>query len=331
MKPLRLLVVTEREENAESVAAALHEGGYDLTLRCVASEAALRAALAEKFDAVVSDYALPGLSGMDALRMVREVAGPDVPFVIVSGTIGEERAVEALKSGASDFVARQNIKRLVPVMERELRDAHARRDRRLTLQALREAVAARDQFLSIASHELRTPFTSLQLQIQSLQRALYAGPSDPDCVATKLKTVARSTERLGELIDWLLDVSRITDGRVLDLVHEEFDLVELVEDVVRRYREVLRDSSTQVELVAPAPVRGRWDAARVDTIVVNLVSNAVKYGAGQPIEIRVERDGAIARLSVRDHGIGIAPSATRAASSSGSSGRCRSDITAVSA
>jgi signal transduction histidine kinase len=287
----------------------LGEGGYEPALHRVASEDALRAALrAQRFDVVVSDYALPGLDGLEALRVVRELAGPDLPFVFVSGTIGGERAVEALKSGASDFVARQSLERLAPVVERELRDAAARRDRRLTLQALREAVAARDQFLSIASHELRTPITSLQLQVQSLQRALYAGSGDPDRVATKLKTVVRSTERLGELIDRLLDVSRITDGRVLELVREEFDLVELVDDVVRRYRELLRDSATHVELFAPAAVRGRWDEARIDTIVVNLVSNAVKYGAGKPVEVRVEREGDIARVSVRDHGIGIAPS-----------------------
>jgi signal transduction histidine kinase len=307
VKPLRVLIVEDSEDDALLVIRALRRGGYAPEVLRVETDEALRAALADRWDVVISDYVLPRFDGMAALRVVREKAGPELPFVLVSGTIGEERAVEALKSGAGDFVTKQNLMRLVPAIEREIRDAKVRRERRETLEALREAVAARDQFLSIASHELRTPLTSLQLQVQSLQRALYAGVGDPQRVAGKLKTVARSTERLGELIDRLLDVSRITDGGRMDLALEDVDLVDLASEVVMRYRETLRSSGQQVVLVAPAPVSGRWDRTRLETIVTNLLSNAIKYGQGEPIELRVETAGGRARLSVTDHGIGIAP------------------------
>ncbi|MFL5270824.1 MAG: ATP-binding protein [Anaeromyxobacteraceae bacterium] len=304
-KPLRVLMIEDSEDDALLVSLELRRGGYAADVRRVESPDALRAALAEPYDIVISDWSLPHLGGLEALRLVRE-ANADLPFVLVSGTIGEENAVQALKAGAGDFVTKQNLSRLVPAVEREIRDAQVRRERGETLEALKQAVAARDQFMSIASHELKTPLTSLQLQLQSLQRSLHGGTGDAERVAQKLKTVTRSTERLGELVNRLLDVSRITGGS-LDLVREEFDLVELADEVVQRFRETLRESGSRVELTAGAAVRGRWDRMRVDTIVTNLLSNAIKYGQGKPIDVNIDGDPARARLSVTDRGIGIAP------------------------
>jgi signal transduction histidine kinase len=305
MKPLRLLIIEDNEDDALLVGLELRRGGYAAELCRVDSADALRAALTDPYDAVISDWSLPRLGGLEALRLVRE-ACPDLPFVLVSGTIGEENAVEALKAGAGDFVTKQNLSRLVPAIEREIRDAQVRRERRETLEALKQAVAARDQFMSIASHELKTPLTSLQLQLQSMQRAIDATAGDPHRVAQKLKTVTRAAERLGELVNRLLDVSRIT-GNGLYIVREDFDLGELALEAVQRFRETLLDSGSRVEVVAAAPVRGRWDRMRVDTIITNLVSNAIKYGEGKPIEVKVDGDAARARLVVTDHGIGIAP------------------------
>jgi signal transduction histidine kinase len=305
MKPLRILLVEDSEDDALLVGLELRRGGYAAELIRVESADALRSALTGSFDLVISDWSLPKIGGLEALRIVRE-AQPDLPFVLVSGMIGEENAVQALKAGAADFVTKQNLLRLVPAIEREIRDAQVRRERRETLEALKQAVAARDQFMSIASHELKTPLTSLQLQLQSLQRAMYAGTGEPDRVAQKLKTVTRATERLGELVNRLLDVSRITSGG-LDLVREEFDLGDLAAEVVQRFRETSREAGSAVGVAAPTPVRGRWDRTRVDTIITNLLSNAIKYGQGKPIEVRVDGNASRARLVVKDHGIGIAP------------------------
>jgi signal transduction histidine kinase len=303
MKPLRVLMVEDSEDDALLVQLELRRGGYAVDVRRVESRDALGDALRERWDVVISDYAMPRLTGLEALRLVREAA-PDLPFILVSGTIGEERAVEALKSGAGDFVTKQNLTRLVPAIEREMRDAQTRRERRESMEALKQAVAARDQFMSIASHELKTPLTSLQLQLQSLQRSVYAVGAEPDRLADRLKTVTRSTERLGELVNRLLDVSRITSGNV-ELVREDVDLAAVATDVLQRFREALRESGSRVDLVADAPVRGEWDRMRLDTIVTNLLSNAIKFGEGKPIEVRVDRDGAFGRVRVKDHGIGI--------------------------
>src|SRR5262249_34495706 len=160
-----------------------------------------------------------------ALGIVRAVE-LDMPFIIVSGTIGDESAVAALKAGANDFVVKQNLARLVPAIERELRDAEVRRERREALQALQQAVRARDEFVAIASHELKTPLTSLQIQVQSLERTGREAPGlavSDEKIQDKVRLLVRQTRRLASLIDALLDVTRITSGRI-DLMREAVSL-----------------------------------------------------------------------------------------------------------
>ncbi|MGZ3459899.1 MAG: sensor histidine kinase, partial [Archangium sp.] len=116
-----------------------------------------------------------------------------------------------------------------------------------------------------------------------------------------------TSQRLGALVDELLDAGRITAGR-LKLEREEVDLATLARDAVGRMSEALARTGSEVKLVADAQVVGRWDRVRLEQVVGNLLSNAAKYGRGQPVEVRVEagHDGR-ARLVVKDHGIGIAP------------------------
>ena len=308
MKPLRVLMVEDSEDDALLVALELRRGGYEPALRRVETPEALRAALAEGgWDVVISDWSLPRMNGLDALRIVRDERPGEVPFVLVSGTIGEELAVAALKQGAGDFVMKQNLARLVSAVEREILDARARRERREAHEALEQAVVARDTFLSIASHELKTPLTSLQLQLQLLIRTVQQGGAGTERVTDKIRMVSRSTERLGELVNRLLDVSRLTSGGPMGLVREELDLSALAREVAERFRDAVAEARSELRLAAPAPVVGAWDRMRVDTIVTNLLSNAVKYGDGKPIDLRVWAEEGTAMLEVADQGIGIAP------------------------
>lgn len=307
MRPLQVLLVEDSEDDALLVALELRRGGYAPAVTRVQSAADLQARLRQgPWDVVISDYSLPRFNGREALRVVQAAGGGEIPFVLVSGHIGEESAVEALKAGAGDVVMKQNLSRLVPAVEREMRDAQVRRERRETLEALQRAVAARDQFLSVASHELKTPLTSLQLQLQSLLRLVGGGSTADERVAQKARTATRSAERLGELVNRLLEVSRLTTGR-LELATEPFDLAGLAREVAGRFAEPLSEGSILLSLRVPAPVHGRWDRGRVETIVASMLSNAIKYGGGKPVELGVEATGALARLWVRDNGIGIAP------------------------
>ncbi len=216
--------------------------------------------------------------------------------------------ITALRDAAGRLVGFAKVTRDLT----ERKEAEEQRLRLAREQAARAeaeaAVRARDEFLSIASHELKTPLTALQLQAQLLLQSLRkGGPTSlpPEQLTAMLEGVEQQVKRFVKLIDNLLDVSRIEAGR-LELDHEEVDLAEVARGVAARFEAELARSGSSLTLAFEGPVVGHWDRLRVDQVVTNLVSNAVKYGAGLPIDVRVEGDGKTARLVVRDQGIGIA-------------------------
>jgi signal transduction histidine kinase len=170
-----------------------------------------------------------------------------------------------------------------------------------------EALRARDDFLSVASHELRTPLTNVQLNVEALRRYLRRreGTAAPELLA-RIDSAHGSTQRLAGLIDRLLDVSRLKAGR-FELDVERTDLANVAATVVEQNADALAEARCPVTLHASTPVTGDWDRLRLEQVVTNLLSNAMKYGAGAPIEVTVTEDATHARLSVRDHGIGIEP------------------------
>ncbi|WP_240360251.1 PAS domain-containing sensor histidine kinase [Pyxidicoccus caerfyrddinensis] len=171
---------------------------------------------------------------------------------------------------------------------------------------LQEAIRARDEFLSVASHELKTPLTSLGLRLHALSRAIDA---DPDSAVSRrhgreVAAMKRQVTRLAELIDGLLDVSRISTGR-LRIHREPVDLAALVQEMVARFVPEAERSGSELDVRPSAPCVGSWDRLRMEQVVSNLLSNALKYGAGRPVHVHVEEVDGRARLWVRDEGIGI--------------------------
>jgi PAS domain S-box-containing protein len=170
--------------------------------------------------------------------------------------------------------------------------------------AAQEAIRVRDEFLSIASHELKTPLTPLQLQLDSLSAALRSPEPDRDLLNRRLETANRQTRRLTKLVENLLDVSRISAGR-LSLERESCDLTKLAGEIAERFGADAATAGCRVGVHADQPVVGQWDRLRLEQVLSNLLANALKYGAGKPIEIEVDRDAGAARLTIIDHGIGI--------------------------
>ncbi len=191
-------------------------------------------------------------------------------------------------------------------------------ERRALEGDLRRAVQVRDEFLSIASHELKTPLTALQLQIDNLHRCLNRYPNDPNQhgrLQSSAGAVAEQSQRLTELVELLLDVSRLHSGR-LRFDCSEFDLAVLLRTVVERWRQfaVRRQSDnaglqTEPRVTAEIPERliGTWDRVRLEQVLNNLLSNAVKYGQSRPIHVQLTATDHSARVQVQDRGIGIAP------------------------
>jgi signal transduction histidine kinase len=307
-RTLRVLFVEDSPQDVELVVHQLRRAGYEVIDRRVETSDELAAALQSEWDVVLSDYNMPRFRGDLALEMVRSVKGPDVPFIVVSGTLGDERAVALLKAGANDFVIKANYARLIPTIDRELKDAQLRKERREAVEAMRRAIEARDEFISIASHELRTPLTSLMLQVESLSRLIQAEGEDQThpVVNSKLDVISRQTNRLATLIDGLLDISRITTNR-LEIHRVEVDLSRLIEESIQHVSTLAANAKSELRPDIPHSCIGQCDRDRVETVIVNLLSNAIKYGNGKPIDVALKRVDHTAIVTVQDQGIGIAP------------------------
>ena len=195
---------------------------------------------------------------------------------------------------------------------RESRPPDAHEVAAARVRASEAAVAARDEFLAVAAHELRTPLTSMLLHIEAIERTLPAEAAAestmqvPPTEQKRIAAVARQARRLSGLIDSMLDVSKLTGGTCRWSWRSSTS---------RRWCARWRSASPPDAAAAACPltlrldqpVHGRARRDRLDQIVTNLIGNALKYGAGSPVEIAVEGDETVIRLTVRDHGIGISP------------------------
>ncbi|MFY0525009.1 ATP-binding protein [Archangium gephyra] len=173
------------------------------------------------------------------------------------------------------------------------------------------AVRVRDEFLSVASHELKTPLTPLHLKLSALSREIprcCAGDARSESLQRHVDMARRQLRKLSTLINALFDVSRITQGR-LTLETAETDLGEVLGEVVAWFAPEAARVGSKLWVEGEPHVPGRWDRLRLEQILTNLISNAIRYGAGRPIHARVESEGDRARLVVRDEGIGISPEA----------------------
>ncbi|HVZ73190.1 MAG TPA: ATP-binding sensor histidine kinase [Polyangia bacterium] len=231
-------------------------------------------------------------AGFSSLLVLPLVTGGDVV-----GVISLAQAEPAHRYGPRDLeVAR----------ELAARAAIAVSNARL-YRATQAAVQLRDDFLGMASHELRTPLTSLILSLQTLERRPWEGrPLAPLIDARRISLAARQAERLDRLIGDLLDVSRMEAGQLV-LVRALVDLGELAREVVARFEEDAARSGCAITIETTPAIVGSWDASRLDQVVTNLLGNALKFGAGRPIHVRVDTRGDRALLVVRDEGVGIEP------------------------
>lgn len=176
----------------------------------------------------------------------------------------------------------------------------------IDVTALKTAIEARDQFLSVASHELKTPLTSMKLHSELVRRWLRTGaPLDPERIRQLIDQTDRQVDRLTRLVDDMLDVSRLALGK-LALRAEAGELCALVRDVADRLSGVAAEAGCTLEVSCSGTVDGVWDLFRVEQVVTNLLTNAFRYAKRSPVTVRVWSVGEDAFLSVADQGPGIA-------------------------
>jgi signal transduction histidine kinase/HAMP domain-containing protein len=256
---------------------------------------------------IVGDSGLASYTLYDSDPEQAAVEAPDESVLVVPLT-ARGRAFGAITLSAAASGRRYSA------TDRSIAGELARRagtaiENALLYELAQKAIHVRDEFLSIASHELKTPLTSLGLQLELMRQKIDVGhQSAPpiDKIARVFDIAGRQVERLSRLVEDLLDVSRIEVGK-LSFHFERVDLAELVRGVVGRFAEQLSKAGSALALEIEGEVLGPFDQIRVEQVVDNLLSNAVKYASGQPVTVSLARRGALARLVVQDGGPGIPP------------------------
>jgi two-component system, sensor histidine kinase and response regulator len=272
------------------------------------------------YDAIVSDIKMPGMDGLVLLAKIKELR-PDTPTLLITGHGEENLAIQALRGGAYDFIQKP-IERdyFVAALQRAIQTHQLRRqviEQQLELgryaqsleqtvqertRELVEANTAKDEFLSIASHELKTPLASLKGMAQLLRRRLERNAS---IEVVNLLNIERSIRRLELLVSDLLNTSLIETGTFV-LKRQCCDLIALCRDVIEEYKMGAGPAVPLTFETPNEPIEVEVDIDRISQVILNLLSNARKYSSAEsPITITLQRAGESGILSVRDGGVGI--------------------------
>jgi signal transduction histidine kinase len=217
-------------------------------------------------------------------------------------------SASAIRNKNGDFI--QTVTLVENVTERreaeELRNQLFVKEKEARLDAQR-AVLIRDEFLSIASHELKTPLTVLMMQTQLLNRLMEQDRLQHLSKQKQLELIQSSSQQLdrfSNLINDLLDVGRLSEG-ALTLKRVRINLYDIVQGILPRFQQELVESGSMVSLSGDSEVIGEWERLPVEQVIINLLKNAIKFGLGKEIKITIEKKGIMAVLTVSDHGIGI--------------------------
>ena len=275
---------------------------------------------AHDYDAIVSDIKMPGMDGLALLAKIQELR-PETPTLLITGHGEHQLAIQALRGGAYDYIQKPiDREDLVASLHRALQtrqlrcqvkalllslELHALSLERLVQQRTHELVEAneaKDKFLSIASHELKPPLSSLKSKVQLLQRQLEHTPV-PEVVNIGVVDMERSISRLETLVNDLLDASLIETNRFV-LHRQRCDLVELCRHLIDEFTAGSGPIRTFEAL--GEPIEAEVDADRISQVVLNLLLHARKYSAkGSPITVTLQQVGFEATIAVRDMGVGI--------------------------
>jgi two-component system cell cycle sensor histidine kinase/response regulator CckA len=271
LKRLRLILVEDCQPDAELLLYELQAGGYDVTLERVETAEALRAALDTKsWDLVLSDYSLPSFSAPEALAIVQETHA-ELPFIIVSGTIGEDTAVTALKAGAADFLVKGRLARLLPAIERELREAALRSTRVRERQALEDQLRQSQKLEGIGrlaggiAHDFNNLLTAIMGYTEMILDQI--GADKP--ISRDLEEIRAASERAVGLTRQLLAFSR---KQTLHLA--PIDLNEVVSGMRDMLQRLIGEAVTISLRLTPALAPILADRTQLEQILMNLVVNA---------------------------------------------------------
>ena len=330
--PSKLLIVDDLPENLRALDALIRDE-QRLVFQAQSGEEALSLMLEHEFALAILDVQMPGMDGFELAELMRSTSRTrNIPIVFVSAAGRElNYAFKGYETGAVDFLykpldpdaVRSKVNVFVTLdqqrreMQRQMEALEAaRREQEVLLRELNETQAElqrslrmRDEFMSLVAHELRTPLNTLFLETQMRSLQLKRGnlPAfNPEQMNNMIKRDERQIKAMIRLIDDMLDVSRMKSG-TLSIRPGKVELMALLERVVNDLSLQAAAAGANVMLAPHPPVEGHWDEFRIEQIVVNLLTNALRYGCQQPVTVTLTVRPDNARVDVRDCGAGIAP------------------------
>jgi signal transduction histidine kinase len=329
--PSKLLIVDDLPENLRALDALIRDDKRQV-FQASSGEEALSLLLEHEFALAILDVQMPGMDGFELAEMMRATSRTrNIPIVFVSAAGRElNYAFKGYETGAVDFLykpldpdavrSKVNVFVTLDQQRREMRRQMealeaARREQEILVRELNDTQAElqrslrmRDEFMSLVAHELRTPLNTLFLETQMRSLQLKRGnlPAfNPEQMGGMIKRDERQIKAMIRLIDDMLDVSRMKSG-TLSIRPGKVELLGLLERVVSDLSLQATAAGATVTLIPHSEVEGWWDEFRIEQVVVNLLTNALRYG-GSEVDVSVHNEGCNVRIDVRDHGKGIAP------------------------
>jgi signal transduction histidine kinase len=323
MEPTKVLLVDDLPENLRALNALVRADDRAI-YQAHTGEEALALLLEHDFALAIVDVQMPGMDGFELAELMRGTGKTrHIPIVFVSAA-GKELnyAFKGYEAGAVDFLYKpldadavkskvnvfvdlfrqqQETRQVVAQREATVRELHA------VQEELERALEMRDQFMSMVAHELRTPLNTLYLEAQMRKLQLERGNMAhfaPEQLERMVARDMRQIHAMVRLIDDMLDVSRIRAGK-LSIRPARVDLEALLQRVVGDLSQQAADMHSELRLTIVQPVAGCWDEFRVEQVIINLITNALRYGGGKPVDVRLHADSRNARIEVIDQGSGI--------------------------
>ncbi len=328
---IKLLIVDDLPENLLALEASIRDDNYSIH-QASSGEQALALLLEHEFALAILDVQMPGMNGFELAELIRGMARTKhLPIVFVSAAGKElDYAFKGYENGAVDFLykpldayavkskvqvfvdlyrQRTELRRQLVALEESRRRQQALVSELQTAQVdLKRALQMRDEFMSMVVHELRTPLSVLAMEVRVRQHQVAAeniGFFAAENLSKMFERDQRQVRSLTRLIDDMLDVSQIQHGK-LSIRRGKCDLTAMLRRVVAEVQGQRSDVPITLQCDC-ADLTGEWDEFRLEQVVVNLLTNALRYGAGKPIRVELTQLPGAAAIRVSDQGVGIAP------------------------